>query len=171
MADEHWGMLSLEQGTLAVIARDDRIIRICFKCSAEEVFSTIKRDYPDAEQSSQLLIQKGLLQLTEYFQGQRRIFNLPLGNDSLTSFANKVRQELIKIPYGTVVSYAELAVLAGSPGAARAVGGVMSSNPLPLIVPCHRVVNADGRIGQYSAAHGSRTKAWLVDFESRIAGT
>ena len=125
---------------------------------------------PEAQQSSHALIKEGLKQLTEYFQGKRRVFNLPLCNDSLTGFTCKVHQELLKVPYGSVVSYGELAARAGSPKAARAVGGVMSSNPLPLIVPCHRVVNADGRIGQYSAANGSKTKAWLIDFERESAG-
>ncbi len=96
---------------------------------------------------------------------------MPLANDSLTPFARKVQRELLKVPYGSVISYGELAAKAGSPRAARAVGGVMSSNPFPLIVPCHRVVNADGRIGHYSAAHGSKTKAWLLELESRAVSS
>ncbi len=171
MAGEKWGVLSLEQGSVAVVARDNRLIRICFKCSSDDVFTSIKRYYPDATQSPQLLIQNGLQQLTEYFHGKRRTFQLPLDNDALTSFSCKVQQELLKVPFGSVVSYGELAKLSGSPNAARAIGTVMSSNPFPLVVPCHRVVNSDGRIGQYSAAHGTSTKSWLIEFESMIAGT
>jgi len=167
MADELWNMLSLEQGSVAVVERDDRVIRICFKCSADEVSSTINSVYPGAKQASTLLIQDSLKQLLEYFRDDRYTFNVPLANDSLTPFARKVQRELLKVPYGSVISYGELAAKAGSPRAARAVGGVMASNPFPLIVPCHRVVNADGRIGHYSAAHGSKTKTWLLEFEGR----
>lgn len=169
MAHEQWDMLSFEHGTVALVARDDCLSRICFESSPDIVPALIKRFYPQAKRSSQPLIQEGLKQLTEYFLGERRIFTMQLGNDSLSAFACKVQQALLKVPYGSLVTYGELAAMAGSPGAARAVGRVMSSNPYPLIVPCHRVVNADGSIGQYSAAHGSRTKAWLIDFERGIA--
>ena len=165
MADEQWDMLSLECGTVAVVAREGRLIRVCFECSPEAVIVSIEKFHPEAEQCPQSLTNKALTQLTEYFNGKRHLFDVPLANDSLTPFACAIQQELIKVPYGSVVSYGELATTAGFPKAARAVGGVMSSNPFPLIVPCHRVVNADGRIGHYSAAHGSRTKSWLIEFE------
>jgi methylated-DNA-[protein]-cysteine S-methyltransferase len=165
VANEHWDMLSFEQGILAVVAREGCLVRICFESSPDGLSASIKRSYPEAKQSSQMLTRESLRQLTEYFLGKRRTFNVPLANDSLTPFAREVHQALLRVPYGSVVTYGELAAMAGSPRAARAVGGVMASNPFPLIVPCHRVVNADGRIGQYSAAHGTRTKAWLIDFE------
>ena len=170
MANEQWDMLLFEHGALAVVARGDHLVRICFECSPDDISASIMRSYPEAKQSSNLLTKEGLKQLTEYFLGQRRIFNMPLADDSLTPFACRVHQALLKVPYGTVVSYGDLAVVAGSPKAARAVGGVMSSNPFPLVVPCHRVVNADGRIGHYSAAHGAKTKSWLIEFERRLAG-
>lgn len=169
MANEQWDMVSFEHGSLAVVARSDCLIRVCFENSTDEIYSSIKSFYPEAEQASQPLTDEGLKQLTEYFFAERRNFNLPLDNGSLTPFACKVQQALLKVPYGSVISYGELATVAGSPRAARAVGGVMSSNPFPLIVPCHRVVNADGHIGQYSAARGTSTKAWLIDFERRLA--
>jgi len=170
MANEQWDMLSFEHGCLAVVARGDRLVRICFACSADEISAAIKTSYPDAKQSRQPLTTECLKQLREYFLGKRRVFDVPLGDDSLTPFACRVHQALLKVPYGSVVSYGQLAAMAGSPKAARAVGRVMSSNPFPLIVPCHRVVNADGRIGQYSAAQGTKTKVWLIEFERERAG-
>lgn len=101
--------------------------------------------------------------------GKRRVFNVTIDQSGLSTFSRKVHRVLQQVPYGSVVAYGELAAMAGSPGAARAVGRVMSSNPFPLLVPCHRVVNADGSIGQYSAAYGRRTKAWLIDFEREIS--
>ena len=171
MANEQWDMLSSEQGTLAVVARGGCLIRVFFECSPEAASASVKRLYPVAERLSQPLIAECLKQLTEYLLGKRRIFNLQPGTDSLSDFACKVQQALIKVPYGSVVSYGELAAMAGSPKAARAVGRVMSSNPFPLLVPCHRVVNADGSIGHYSAADGSRTKTWLIDFERGLVDT
>ena len=168
MANEQWDMLSLEQGSVAVVAQNGCLLRVCFECSPDDIITTINRFYPEAKQSSQQLVQNGLEQLKEYFLGKRRVFNVPLGSDSFTDFTRKVQQALLEVPYGSVVSYGQLAAMSGSPRAARAVGGVMSSNPFPLIVPCHRVVNADGRIGHYSAAHGTKTKAWLIDFERSI---
>ncbi len=165
MADQLWDMLSLDYGTLAVVVRKGQLIRICFESSPVAAIVSIKRFHPEAEQSSQPLTREVLKQLTEYFNGQRHNFDVPLANDSMTPFTCAIQQELIKVPYGSVISYGDLAALAGFPKAARAVGGVMSSNPFPLIVPCHRVVNADGRIGHYSAANGSKTKSWLIKFE------
>jgi len=81
-----------------------------------------------------------------------------------------VLQQLQQVPYASTVSYGELAVLAGSPHAARAVGRVMAGNPWPLIVPCHRVVASNGSLGGYSGGEGVPTKQWLLDFERRVAG-
>lgn len=171
MAYEQWDMLSFEHGTVAIIAREDRLIRICFECSPDAALVLIKRHYPEARQSSQPMIAESLNQLSEYFLGKRRAFSLPLAKEALSAFACKVHQALIKVPYGSVVTYGELAAMVGSPKAARAVGRVMSSNPFPLLVPCHRVVNADGSIGQYSGAHGPETKAWLIDLEQKFTKT
>ena len=75
-----------------------------------------------------------------------------------------------RIPYGRTMSYAELAAKAGSPNAARAVGNCMAGNRIPLIVPCHRVVCSDGRLGSYSAPGGTRMKRRLLDLESKKLG-
>lgn len=168
MTDILWDMLSFEHGTLAVVVQQGRLCRVCYECSADNASETISRLYPSAERSSQPVVRQALKQLTEYFLGKRRTFNVPLDQHALSDFARKVHQELVNVPYGSVVTYGELAAMVGSPGAARAVGRVMSSNPYPLIVPCHRVVNVGGGIGQYSAANGTKTKAWLIDFEREL---
>ena len=165
MANESWDMVSFDLGTIAIVARENRLIRICFECSQGVAEKSVVALYPSSKQSSQPQILEGLTQLTEYFLAKRCTFTLDLNYGSLTPFVRRVHQELVKIPYGEVVSYGELAARAGSPKAARAVGRVMSTNPFPLVVPCHRVVNADGFIGQYSAVQGTETKAWLIDFE------
>jgi methylated-DNA-[protein]-cysteine S-methyltransferase len=78
----------------------------------------------------------------------------------------KILKHCRNIPFGQTVSYAELAAKAGSPGAARAVGNCMAGNPIPLVIPCHRVVCGDGRVGFYSAPGGVRMKRRLLALES-----
>jgi methylated-DNA-[protein]-cysteine S-methyltransferase len=168
MAKERWDMLSFDCGTVAIVARQDQLVRLCFECSQAAASLAVRNFHPEAERASQSLVTEGLTQLTEFFHGSRSEFNLSLCKDSLSAFAVRVHRELDRVPIGSVVSYGELAARAGSPGAARAVGSVMSSNPFPLVVPCHRVVNADGNLGKYSAARGVITKAWLIDFESKV---
>lgn len=84
----------------------------------------------------------------------------------LTEFQKQVVEIVRSIPRGETLTYGEVARLAGSPGAARAVGSVMSSNPIPIIVPCHRVVGACGSLGGFSAAGGIRTKQWMLEIEA-----
>ena len=86
---------------------------------------------------------------------------------SLTDFQARVLEQCRKIPYGRTVSYAELASKAGSPRAARAVGNCMAGNLIPLLIPCHRVVKSDGRLGSYSAPGGVGMKRRLLDLESK----
>ncbi len=82
-------------------------------------------------------------QLTEYFNGDRTTFDLPLEITG-TPFQQRVLKELAKVPFGQTVTYGELAARAGNPRASRAVGGVMRRNPLPIVIPCHRVLACNG---------------------------
>jgi methylated-DNA-[protein]-cysteine S-methyltransferase len=87
---------------------------------------------------------------------------------AMSPFRRKVTERCRRIPPGETLSYAELAAAVGSPGAARAVGTVMRKNPLPLIVPCHRVLGAAGKIGGYSAPGGLETKRRLLELEGSL---
>ena len=84
----------------------------------------------------------------------------------LTDFQQRVIDTVRAIPRGETKTYGEVAALVGSPGAARAVGTVMANNPVPIIVPCHRVVGSAGGLGGFSAAGGVRTKQWMLDREA-----
>ncbi|RXK84891.1 methylated-DNA--[protein]-cysteine S-methyltransferase [Chlorobaculum sp. 24CR] len=108
------------------------------------------------------LIDEAFRQLDAWFTGRLREFSLPIA-DAESVFARRVREVMAGIPYGRTVSYGELAASIGSPGAARAAGAACARNPLPIIVPCHRVVAAGGRIGGYRG--GTEMKRWLLDFE------
>ncbi|HAE42650.1 MAG TPA: cysteine methyltransferase [Clostridiales bacterium] len=103
-------------------------------------------------------------QLTEYFEGNRKTFHLTYDING-TEFRMKVWRELIKIPYGTTISYKELANRVGNPKAIRATGGANNKNPLGIVIPCHRVIGADGSLVGYG--EGLDKKKWLLDLESQ----
>lgn len=102
------------------------------------------------------------IQLTEYFNGQRRVFDLPLRPGG-TDFQRRVWSALANIPYGTTCSYAEVARSVKSAGAVRAVGAASGRNPLPVVVPCHRVIGSDGSLTGYSG--GLERKLALLRLE------
>jgi methylated-DNA-[protein]-cysteine S-methyltransferase len=105
-------------------------------------------------------------QLTQYFDGARTSFDVPLAPVG-TPFQRRVWNALVAIPFGETITYGELAHRVGSPGAARAVGRANATNPLSIIVPCHRVIGADGSLTGY--AGGEERKRWLLEHESVIA--
>ena len=104
-----------------------------------------------------------LRQLEEYFAGGRTNFDLPLDLSGATAFQGRIFERLVHIPYGRIVSYGDIADELGYPGAARAVGQAVGANPLPIIVPCHRVVWSDGKLGGYSG--GLHRKVTLLEIE------
>lgn len=101
-------------------------------------------------------------QLAEYFAGERTQFNLPIKLNG-TSFQQRVWCELMQIPFGTTINYADLARRIGQPKASRAVGSANGRNPVSIIVPCHRVIGANGRLTGY--AGGVAKKQWLLGWE------
>jgi methylated-DNA-[protein]-cysteine S-methyltransferase len=106
-------------------------------------------------------------QLQEYFAGNRRHFDLPLDLEG-TPFRLRAWNALAEIPYGTTVGYREQAQRLGFPRAARAVGAANGSNPLPLVLPCHRVVGTNGALTGYGG--GLEAKRWLLAHEARQSG-
>jgi len=103
-------------------------------------------------------------QLTEYFSGKRKDFDLPLEPQG-TEFRKKVWSALTEIPYGETRSYKDIAERIGNPKACRAVGGANNKNPISIIIPCHRVVGADGSLVGYGG--GLDKKTMLLDLESK----
>lgn len=101
-------------------------------------------------------------ELTEYFEGQRREFSVPLSPRG-TAFQRQVWAELCRIPYGRTISYLALAKRIGNPRAVRAVGLANGANPLAIVVPCHRVIGANGTLTGYGG--GLPTKRFLLDLE------
>jgi methylated-DNA-[protein]-cysteine S-methyltransferase len=101
-------------------------------------------------------------QLAEYFEGQRQQFDVPLKLAG-TPFQQQVWRQLVQIPFGTTITYAELARRVGQPTAFRAVGNANGRNPVSILVPCHRVIGADGKLTGYGG--GINNKQWLLEWE------
>ncbi len=125
--------------------------------SAPEVTSNWKQD--DAP------FREVCTQLSAYFEGEIECFELKMQLVG-TPFQERVWQELCEIPYGWAISYAELARRIGQPGSSRAVGGANGRNPISIIVPCHRVIGADGGLGGYGG--GLDRKRWLLEHEAEV---
>jgi methylated-DNA-[protein]-cysteine S-methyltransferase len=117
----------------------------------------------EPENSSKLL-ELAAKQLREYFAGKRHTFELPIAAAG-TEFQRAIWSQLADIGWGEVRSYGELGIAAGRATAGRAVGGAVGANPIPIIVPCHRVLASNGRITGYSGGNGIPTKVWLLDHE------
>ena len=109
-------------------------------------------------------------QVRDYFSGRKVAWKVEIDWRDATGFRRKVLEACRQIPFGSTASYADLARAAGSPGAARAVGSAMATNPLPLIVPCHRVLRSDGSLGGFSSPQGPSQKERMLLLENHSFG-
>lgn len=105
---------------------------------------------------------QGIRQLNEYFRRERRVFDLPLAPEG-TAFQQRVWGALQQIPFGETITYGELAARIGNPAAGRAVGAANGRNPIPIVIPCHRVIGAGGKLTGFGG--GLEMKAWLLAHE------
>ena len=110
----------------------------------------------------QILV-RAFKQLGQYLTGRRKSFDLPLDFSGATAFQKQIFERLMHVPHGRIVSYGDIADELGDPGAAKAVGQAVGANPLPIVVPCHRVVRSDGKLGGYSG--GLSRKVTLLGIE------
>jgi len=111
------------------------------------------------------VLQLAKKELDLFFAGTLTKFSFPVDLNSGTEFQKSVWRQIARIPFGKTESYADIAKAMGKPKAARAVGGAVGSNPVPLVVGCHRVMGASGKITGYSGGKGIPTKQWLLEHE------
>ena len=147
-------------GPLLLAANDDGLRAIEFHASRHPV----PRD-ADWEQGDHPLLRRAQAQLAEYFAGKRRTFDLPLAPRG-TDFQRETWHALASIPYGSTISYADLARRVRRPTAMRAVGAATGRNPLPIVLPCHRVIGADGSLTGFGG--GLPTKQYLLELEGAL---
>jgi methylated-DNA-[protein]-cysteine S-methyltransferase len=146
-------------GTLTLVAEDDALTEVHFPNDAHD------DDIDMVDAADHAVLQQAAHELGEYFSGARVDFDVPLGPRG-TAFQLAAWSALRTIPFGETVSYGEQAKRLGEPGKARAVGAANGRNPLPIIVPCHRVVGANGHLTGFGG--GIETKAWLLDHEREV---
>jgi methylated-DNA-[protein]-cysteine S-methyltransferase len=146
-------------GTLLIAGDDQAIHRIEFPKNGAP-----GRPEPGWSESSAGPIAEAVRQLREYFAGERTEFDLALAPDG-TAFQRSVWRRLQDIPYGETISYGELAKRIGNPKASRAVGAANGCNPLPIVIPCHRVIGADGKLTGFGG--GLPTKEKLLALEAK----
>jgi methylated-DNA-[protein]-cysteine S-methyltransferase len=121
--------------------------------------------YEELPEKSSKLLDLAAQQLREYFAGKRRTFELPVSVHG-TPFQESIWNHIAEIGWGDVRSYGELGIASGRATAGRAVGGAVGANPIPIIIPCHRVLAGDRKITGYSGGNGIPTKVWLLEHES-----
>ncbi|MEU8590298.1 methylated-DNA--[protein]-cysteine S-methyltransferase [Streptomyces sp. NPDC048664] len=164
-----WAVVATDIGPLFLAATRDGLVNVVFHATDTIRDKALDRlasrlGAQPVEDPGSPLLAEAIRQLTAYFAGELRDFTLPLDWSLITGFNRQVLRELASgVPYGTVVGYGDLAGRVGQPGAAQAVGVAMGSNPLPVIVPCHRVVERDGGIGGFGG--GLETKRKLLALE------
>ena len=154
-------------GAFGFVERDNRLLATFLPRKRQEIKQAIRAAWPDAVEASDSLLRFQRVVL-DYFEGKRMRFPIEIDLGSLPPFYRAVLEACRRIPYGQTASYLDLARAAGKPNAARAVGGAMARNPLPLVVPCHRVLSADGSIGGYSSTRGVDEKTRLLRLEGAL---
>ncbi|MCM2263712.1 MAG: methylated-DNA--[protein]-cysteine S-methyltransferase [Desulfuromonadales bacterium] len=154
-------------GSLRLHARNQGLSGIVILAEEQEPASRRATEILPATGVPEPVLRQAATELAEYFAGFRKDFAVPLELPGWPQFSARVMAALRAVPYGETLSYGELAARVGSPRAARAVGQVMAANPLPIIIPCHRVVASHGLTGGYSGGGGLRTKRWLLEWEQR----
>ncbi|KOU68868.1 cysteine methyltransferase [Streptomyces sp. XY413] len=166
-----WTVVASDIGPLFLAATPEGLVRVEFHAGPDRIdrmtgqlVSRLGADAGRPAPGEEELLAEPVRQVAAYFAGSLRRFDLPLDWRLSSGFNRQVLQELDRsVPYGSVVGYGELAARVGQPGAAQAVGNAMGSNPLPLVVPCHRVVENDGGIGGFGG--GVETKRQLLALE------
>ena len=147
---------------MLLIAGDDDAV----ECISFPRHSKAAQPEPGWQESQRGAVAEAIRQLREYFAGGRTGFDLALAPKG-TEFQRAVWRQLQEIPYGETISYGELARRVGNPNAARAVGSANGANPLPIVIPCHRVIAGDGSIGGFGG--GLPTKEILLALEQRTS--
>jgi methylated-DNA-[protein]-cysteine S-methyltransferase len=155
----NYAYLETPIGTLLIAGDDAAVHQITFPQRGGAA-----KPEPEWQESQRGPVGEAARQLREYFAGKRAAFDLPLAPEG-TAFQRSVWRQLQEIPYGETISYGELARRVGNPKASRAVGSANGANPLPIVIPCHRVIAGDGTLGGFGG--GLPTKQTLLALERR----
>jgi len=163
LLDVGYDLVDSPVGELLVAAGDRGILRISFDADVEQHLEWLSQMAGRSVLRSPRQVDGVRRELDEYFEGRRHAFDLAVDLRGVTPFTERVLLELARIPFGETATYAELATRAGNPKAARAVGMTMNRNRIPIVLPCHRVIGANGSLVGY--AGGLERKVALLRLE------
>ena len=155
-------------GTIWAAANENGLIAVSLWEDVEHLnIDLIQRvgQGPDSVNGGNTHLVEAKAQLTRYFRGDLQEFDVPIDWTILKPFQSQVLKLVNSVPYGKTSTYQAIANQLGKPGAVRAVGQANASNPIPIIIPCHRILGSDGKLHGYGARGGIETKAWLLRLE------
>jgi methylated-DNA-[protein]-cysteine S-methyltransferase len=159
MTPTYYTQLDSPVGTLLLTLENEHLTNICMFNQKRTI--TVQTDWVESGRHFRTIAR----QLEEYFRGKRRAFEIPMSPQG-TDFQMSVWQELLKIPYGETATYGDIAKRIGNPKAVRAVGLANGRNPLPIVIPCHRVIGANGQLTGFGG--GLENKALLLKIEESV---
>ena len=166
LLDVAYDLVDTPVGTLLVATTERGLCRIAYDAEPDREVERLARTFGVRVLRTARPIDTARRQLDEYFAGNRQRFDLAVDLALQADFNRRVLRELARVPYGEVVTYGELAARAARPRAARAVGTVMNRNPLPIVLPCHRVIGANGKLVGYGG--GLDRKESLLRLEGAL---
>jgi methylated-DNA-[protein]-cysteine S-methyltransferase len=167
IADIGYGPVDSPFGTLTAAVTEEGLVRLAFpEEPLDEVLERLARKLSPRIVEAPARLEQVRRELEEYFNGARRDFEVPLDRVLMSAFAKRVLAATAAIPYGEVSTYTKMAAAAGSPRGSRAAGNALGSNPIPVIVPCHRVLRTGGNLGGYGG--GLDRKRWLLELEGAL---
>jgi methylated-DNA-[protein]-cysteine S-methyltransferase len=168
LADVSYATADSPFGPLLLATTGRGLVRVAFpEEDTDSVLERLARRISPRIVETPAPLEEARRELEEYFAGDRQSFELPLDWTLVSRFGRRVLDATAEIPYGGVLSYAEVAAEAGSPRGSRAAGNALGSNPMPIVVPCHRVLRTGGALGGYGG--GLDRKRWLLELEGAIA--
>jgi len=154
-------------GPLVLAATDRGLVRLAYADGgADPVLEDIARRVSPRMLESPARLDRARRELDEYFAGGRRAFELPIDWQLVHGFGRQVLEATVRIPYGDAATYKSVAASAGSPRAMRAAGNALGANPMPVVIPCHRVLRTGGGMGGYTG--GLERKRFLLELEGHI---
>ena len=166
LLDVAYDLVDTPLGTLLVATTDRGLCRISYDAEPEREEEQLARGYGVRVLRAPRAVDDVRRQLDDYFEGRRREFDLGVDLRAVGGFHKEVLTELARVPYGELTTYGALAARAGRPQAARAVGTAMNRNPIPIVLPCHRVVGSTGKLVGYGG--GLHRKEQLLRLEGAL---
>lgn len=165
-ADVRYAVLETAIGTIVAASTERGLARLAYddlNGGVDAILDSLARRLSPRILEGRAALDPVARELDEYFAGRRRAFDLPLDLALMGGFGRRVLQAASAIPYGQVATYREVAERAGNPGASRAAGNALGANPIPVVIPCHRVVRSGGGLGGYTG--GLQRKQHLLAIE------